>query len=330
MTWADPHYFWLLLLLPLVGGLWVWRIIRNRHPVLLFPAVQTARELPKTFRVRARWVAPALYLSGLGLVILALARPQTQFSTIEQQVEGIEIVLSMDISSSMLAEDFEPNRLIASKQIASEFVARRTHDRVGINVFARQSFTAVPPTLDQELIQHRLQEIDVGMVQDGTAIGLGIATAINRLRESDATSRIIILLTDGLNNAGEIDPLTAGELAATHNIRIYTVGVGTRGTAPYPIRDPVFGTRYQHIEVDIDEEMLTRVASMSGGRYFRATNSDELGEIYREIDQLERSEIDEIIYTDREDHYDQFLLPAILLWFLALISEQWLFRPAVE
>ncbi|MEX0593806.1 MAG: VWA domain-containing protein [Balneolaceae bacterium] len=330
MTWADPHFFWLLLLLPVVGGLWIWRLLRHRHPVLLFTAVQTARDLPKTLRIRARWIAPALYLCGLGLIILALARPQTQFSTVEQQVEGIEIVLSMDISSSMLAEDFEPNRLVAAKQIASDFVTRRTHDRVGINVFARQSFTAVPPTLDQELIQNRLQEIDVGMVQDGTAIGLGIATAINRLRESDAVSRIIILLTDGLNNAGEIDPLTAGELAATHNIRIYTIGVGTRGTAPYPIRDPVFGTRYQHIEVNIDEEMLTRIATMTGGRYFRATNTDELSDIYQEIDQLEQSEIDEIIYTDREDHYDRFLLPAVLLWMLALISEQWLFRPVVE
>lgn len=330
MTWADPHYLWLLLLLPIVGGLWIWRLLRHRHPVLLFTAVQTARKLPKTLRLRARWIVPVLYLFGLGLIVLALARPQTQFSTVEQQVEGIEIVLSMDISSSMLAEDFEPNRLMAAKQIASDFISRRTHDRVGINVFARQSFTAVPPTLDQELIQHRLQEIDVGMVEDGTAIGLGISTAINRLRESDASSRIIILLTDGLNNAGEIDPLTAGELAATHDIRIYTVGVGTRGTAPYPIQDPVFGTRYQHIEVNIDEEMLTRVATMTDGRYFRATNTEELGEIYREIDELERSEIDEIIYTDREDHYDRFLIPAILLWILALISEQWFFRPAIE
>lgn len=330
MSWADPHYFWLLLLIPVLAMLWIWRARTHRHPVLLFPARQSEGPLPGSYRTRGRWGIPILYLGGLALVITALARPQTQFSTVEEQVEGIEIVLSMDISSSMLAEDFEPNRLIASKQIASDFISRRTHDRVGIVVFARQSYTAVPPTLDQQLIQTRLQEIDVGMIQDGTAIGLGIATAINRLRERDAESRVIILLTDGLNNSGEIDPLTAGELASTHGIRIYTIGVGSRGTAPYPIQDPVFGTRYQHIEVDIDEEMLTRVARMTGGRYFRATNTEELGEIYQEIDQMERTEIDEIIYTDREDHYGRYLFIGILFWTLAMMGEFWLLRPAVD
>jgi Ca-activated chloride channel homolog len=179
---------------------------------------------------------------------------------------------------------------------------------------------------DHRLLRDLLADVDIGMVQDGTAIGLGIATAINRLKESEAESRVIILLTDGLNNAGEIDPVTAGELAAAHGIRVYTMGIGTRGTAPYPIQDPVFGTRYQNVRVDIDEEMLTRIADLTGGKYFRATHTEELQDIYRQIDELERSEIEEIIYTDFEDHYPRFLLPAILLGFLALISDKVLFR----
>ncbi|MEX0639389.1 MAG: VWA domain-containing protein [Balneolaceae bacterium] len=329
MTWADPHFFWLLALIPLLAGIHIYRHVKGRRPFLLFSAVASLRQLPGNWKARAVWLPALFYLLSMTLVIIALARPQEEFSTIERHAEGIDIVLSIDISSSMLAEDFEPNRLIAAKEIAGEFIRSRPNDRIGLNVFARQSFTVCPPTLDHYLLLNLLDQVDLGMVEDGTAIGLGIATGINRLRESEAESRVIILLTDGLNNAGEIDPVTAGELAETHGIRIYTMGIGTRGTAPYPVHDPVFGTRYQNVPVNIDEEMLTHIAEITGGRYFRATDDQELREIYQMIDQLERTEIDEIIYTDVNDLYPRFLLPAILAGLIALLADRLLFRPAI-
>ncbi len=326
MQWANPEYFLLLALLPVLIGVQVWRYWKKKRPSLLFSTVSDLSNLPGNYRIWGVWLGPLLFWVSYVLIVTAIARPQTQNATVEQEVEGIDIILSIDISSSMLAEDFEPNRMLAAKEIADEFVSNRPNDRIGLNVFARQSFTVCPPTTDHRLLRDLLADVDIGMVQDGTAIGLGIATAINRLKESEAESRVIILLTDGLNNAGEIDPVTAGELAAAHGIRVYTMGIGTRGTAPYPIQDPVFGTRYQNVRVDIDEEMLTRIADLTGGQYFRATHTEELQDIYRQIDELERSEIEEIIYTDFEDHYPHFLLPAILLGFLALISDKVLFR----
>jgi Ca-activated chloride channel homolog len=329
MNWANPEFFWLCLLVPAILGIQIWRLYSKRKPTLIFSSLSDLKDLPGGWRSRAVWAPPVLFGLSMILIITALARPQSEMATVEQNVEGIDIILSLDISSSMLAEDFEPNRLLASKDIAAEFISNRPNDRIGLNVFARQSFTVCPPTTDHRLLTELLEDVDIGMVQDGTAIGLGIATAINRLRDSDAESRVIILLTDGLNNAGEIDPITAGELAASHGIRIYTMGVGTRGTAPYPIQDPVFGTRYQNVEVHIDDEMLERIADLTGGRYFRATRTEELQEIYQEIDRLERSEIEEIIYTDVEDHYHRFLLPGLLLGVLALVGDRILFRSPV-
>ena len=259
-------------------------------------------------------------------MIVALARPQLQNVTIEQDAEGIDIMISIDISSSMLAEDLKPNRLIAAKEVAADFISRRTTDRVGINVFARESFTVVPPTLDHNLVQRLLETVDLGMVRDGTAIGMGIATSINRLRDSEAESRIIIMLTDGMNNAGEIDPITAGEMAATLGIRVYTVGIGTRGTAPFPIDDPIFGRRYQNIQVEIDEDMLIQIAELTGGNYYRATDLDELNEIYREIDRLEQTVIDEIIYVDYLDQYQRYLIYGLLLLLFAFFNERMITR----
>jgi Ca-activated chloride channel homolog len=326
VSWANPEYFWLLALLPLLIGIQVWRFIRKKRPSLIYSAVSDLTDLPGNYRKWGIWISPLLFWISYSLIVLAVARPQIQNATIEQEVEGIDIILSIDISSSMLAEDFEPNRMIAAKELAGTFIDDRPSDRIGLNVFARQSFTVCPPTTDHRLVKELLDDVDIGMVQDGTAIGLGIATAINRLKDSEAESRVIILLTDGLNNAGEIDPVTAGELAQTHGIRVYTLGIGSRGTAPYPVQDPVFGTRYQNVRVDIDEDMLISIAERTGGRYFRATSTEELHEIYREIDELERTEIEEIIYTDQQDLYHTFLLPAILLGFLALISDKIFFR----
>lgn len=326
MTWANPEFFWLLILIPIYIGYKVWFVLTKKDPSLTFSSTNFLKNLPGNYRAYLIWLTPILYVAAYTLFVVALTRPQLENSNIERSAEGIDIIMSIDISSSMLAEDISPNRLSAAKSVASDFINERLSDRIGINVFARESFTVVPPTLDHDLVKNMLETIDVGTVRDGTAIGMGIATSINRLRDSEAESKVIILLTDGMNNAGEIDPITAGEMAATFGIRIYTLGIGTRGTAPYPVDDPVFGRRYQNVEVNIDEEMLTQVANQTGGQYYRATDLQELIAIYNEIDQLEQSEIEEIIYIDREDLYPWYLGSGILLLLLGFLNERFFAR----
>lgn len=322
MSWANPEYFWLLSLIPLFIIYQVWKQLSAKRPSLTFSSTSALKNLPSNYRAYLVWLTPLLYLGAFLLFVIALARPQLQNTTIEENIEGIDIVMSIDISTSMKAEDFEPNRLLAAKAIAADFIRARSSDRIGLTVFARESFTVCPPTVDHRLALNLLETIDMGMVRDGTAIGIGIATSVNRLRNSDAESRVIILLTDGMNNAGEIDPITAGEIAKSQGIRVYTVGIGSRGSAPYPIDDPVFGRRYQNVSVDIDEEMLQQIAEMTGGKYFRATENQELREIYDEIDRLETTEIEEIVYRNYEDRYSTYLLSGILLLIAGFINER--------
>ncbi len=324
MSWASPEYFWLLLIVPIILGYQGWKFFSNKNASFVFSNTSMLSDLPGNFRAYLAYASPLFYVISFCLIVVALARPQERNATVEQRAEGIDIVLSIDISSSMLAEDLKPNRMLAAKEIAGEFIRARNHDRIGLNVFARESFTICPPTIDHRLALELLETVDIGMVRDGTAIGIGIATSINRLRDSEAESRVIILLTDGMNNAGEIDPITAGELAAAYGIRIYTMGIGTRGTAPYPIDDPVFGRRYQNVPVHIDEEMLKKIADMTGGQYYRATTTEELSEIYRDIDELERTEIEEIIYLDYKDLYAGFLIGGIALLFIGFINERFI------
>ncbi len=324
MSWANPEYFWLLSVLPLYLGYVIWKHFFKKRASITFSSTSILDNLPGNYKAKLVWLTPLLYAGAFSLLVTAMARPQLQNTTVEQSVEGIDIMMSIDISTSMRAEDLKPNRLLAAKEIAGEFIDARNSDRIGIGVFARESFTVVPPTIDHQLAKDMLETVDMGMVRDGTAIGVGIATAINRLRNSDAESRIIILLTDGMNNAGEIDPITAGELAATYGIRIYTLGVGSRGTAPYPIDDPVFGRRYQNVAVEIDEDMLRQIATLTGGNYYRATTTDELSEIYTEIDQLETTEIEEILYRDYEDRYAPWLLSGIILLISGFLNERWI------
>lgn len=330
MSWANPQWLWLLLLLIPVVGYQVWRHLRKHNPTLTFSDTSQFHNLAGNWRSYGIWISPVLQWLALALIILALARPQLQNTTVDRNAEGIDIILTLDISTSMKAEDLEPNRLEAAKSVAQNFTEKRISDRIGLVVFARKSFTMVPPTLDYELLNRLLGEIEMGVVEDGTAIGMGIATAVNRLKDSEAESKVIILLTDGQNNSGEIDPVTAADLAVSYGIKIYTIGAGTRGTAPYPVKDPIFGDRYQNVEVDIDEEMLTQIAEMSDGTYFRATDTEKLQEIYSQIDELETTEIEEVIYTDYEDLYPRFLLPGILLLILSIISNRIIFRKAVE
>ena len=330
MSWANPQWLWLLLLLIPIIGYHVWKLWSKQHPSLTFSDTSELKNVSGNWRAYGVWVSPVLKWLAFALVVLAIARPRYENTTVERNAEGIDIVMTLDISTSMKAEDLKPNRLEAAKEVAEDFINKRVSDRIGLVLFARKSFTMVPPTLDYDLLKRLLGDVEMGVVEDGTAIGMGIATAVNRLKESEAESKIIILLTDGQNNSGEIDPVTAADLARSFDIKIYTIGAGTRGTAPYPVKDPIFGDRYQNVEVNIDEEMLRQIANMTDGEYFRATDTEKLQEIYEQIDQLEKTEIEEIIYTDYQDLYPRFLLPGIFLLILALVSEQFIFRKAVE
>jgi Ca-activated chloride channel family protein len=330
MQWANPEWFWALSLLPIIIGMYLFRIFTKKRSALSFSSLNDANNLPGNWKSNIHWVTAFLTWCGFVLLILALARPQEKLTTIERNAEGIDIVMVIDISSSMKAEDLQPNRFEAAREVAKEFVDKRVSDRIGLVTFAMKSFTVVPPTLDYKLLTQLLEDLEMGIIEDGTAIGMGIATAINRLKDSETKSKVIILLTDGQNNAGEIDPVTAADLAVTYGIKIYTIGAGTRGTAPYPIQDPIFGRRYQNIEVNIDEEMLTSVAQLTGGRYYRATDTEELINVYNQIDELEKSEVEELIYTDYKDEYPIYLGISLLLFTLAFATDRFLLRSVVE
>ncbi|MDZ7307575.1 MAG: VWA domain-containing protein, partial [candidate division KSB1 bacterium] len=284
LTFAQPWFLLLLVLLPLLAW-WYSRTYQRRSATLRYSNLDLMRSLPQRSRYSSRHILFGLRWLAIALVIVALARPQSGQTEEEVTTEGIDIMLALDISSSMLAEDFRPkNRIEAAKLVAEQFITGRRSDRIGMVVFAARSFTQCPLTLDYGILINFLKKVDVGMVDDGTAIGLGMATAIDRLRNSKAKSKVVILLTDGVNNAGEIDPLTAARVAQAFNIRFYTIGVGTRGQALYPVQDPIFGKRYVPMPVEIDEATLTKIAELTKGRYFRATDRQSLEKIFAEID----------------------------------------------
>jgi Ca-activated chloride channel homolog len=307
---ANPVFLWLLLTLPAIGYYCWWRRKKLTVP-LQFSSLQIFKNIPQTFRERLRYVPLALRLSAIAVFIVALARPQSVSDKQNISTEGIDIVLELDLSGSMLAEDFNPNRIEAAKQVASEFIDGRTNDRIGLVVFQAESFTQCPLTTDYPVLKNLLREVKSGMIADGTAIGLAIANGVNRLKDSKAKSKVMILLTDGVNNRGEIDPITAARIAATYGIRIYTVGVGAQGEAPYPVQTQ-FGIRRQMIPVDLDEKGLTQVADMTGGKYYRATDNRKLKAIYKEIDQLERTKIEVTAYKRYSELYGGWLLAGLL------------------
>jgi Ca-activated chloride channel family protein len=259
----------------------------------------------------------------IALVIIVLARPQSVNRWQDVSTEGIDVMIALDISSSMLAQDFRPNRLEASKDVAIEFISGRETDRMGLIVYSGESFTQCPLTTDHAVLINLFKDIQSGMIEDGTAIGMGLANAVSRLKDSRSKSKVIILLTDGVNNRGAIAPLTAAEIARTFGIRVYTIGVGTMGMAPAPVQTP-YGPRTQQVKVEIDEEVLQQIAETTDGRYFRATDNEKLREIYKEIDALEKSKIDVKEYSKREERYLGFGLAAILV-LLAEIFLRYLF-----
>lgn len=262
------------------------------------------------------------------LFIVALARPQKVTAEREYDTKGVDIIIALDISGSMLAEDFKPeNRLLVAKQEAIKFIHGRENDRIGLVVFARKAFTQCPLTLDYEVLIRLLEDVQIGMIADGTAIGMGIATAVNRLRGSTAKSKVIILITDGENNAGNIDPITAAELAKTFGVKVYTIGVGKGGLVPFPVNDPLFGKRYVQAEVEIDEMTLKRIADISGGLFFRARDPQSLAEIYEKINRLEQTEIKIKEYRSYDELFHLFLVPALWLLIIEIVlSRTWLLK----
>ena len=318
MQFAQPEWFWLFALVPLVAG-WAWWYAFRTRKGMRFSSIDPVHSAPRSLWVRLRELPAVLRIGAVALGVFALARPQERDTIRERYAEGVDIVLVLDTSTSMRAEDFSPNRFEAARDVAAEFIESRTSDRVGLIVFAAKAYTQTPLTLDYNFLLRMLDEVEVGVIEDGTAIGTAIAMGVNRLKDSAAESKVLILLTDGQNNRGEIDPVTASEVAQTMDVRIYSIGVGTHGEAPFPFDDPFGGQRRQMIPVEIDEDMLSSVAEKTGGRYFRATNKETLQSIYVEIGELEKTEIEERFYTDYTERYAIFLWPAFGLLLLELL-----------
>jgi len=317
ITFAYPYFLYLLLLLPLVL-FWYWRQNRKRSAAITYSNLEIFEGLNKTLKERLRHLPLILRLIGLGLLIIALARPQSFSAGENVYTEGIDVAILLDISGSMLAEDFKPNRLEAAKDVIDDFVAGRTTDKIGLVVFASESFTQCPLTIDYPVLRGLLGDIKSGIIEDGTAIGTAIANGVNRLKDSEAKSKVIILLTDGVNNSGEIDPITAAQIAKKFGIRIYTVGVGTEGEAPYPFQTP-FGKRYQMVPVEIDEKVLNEVAKITDGNYYRATDNKKLEEIYEIIDTLEKTRVEITSYRKAKELFYGWLGAGLFFILLELI-----------
>ena len=311
----DPAVLGLLLIIPVLG----WIRFRNarRGASIRYSAVDAVRAARPS---SGRWVTilpPLLRALALSAFIVALARPQTGITTENVRTEGIDIVMVLDVSSSMLAEDLEPNRLEAAKAVGADFVAGRRNDRIGLVAFAGQAFTQAPLTFDYGVVGSLLGELEIGMIEDGTAVGMGLATAVKRLQASPAESKVVVLLPDGSSNRGEIGPITAAQMAKALGVRVYTIGAGSQGTARVPVPDPLGGTRYATMRVEIDEATLRQMADLTGGRYFRATDTESLAAIYEEIDQLERTEIEVQNFTR---YGEEFPIP-LGIGFLLLMTE---------
>lgn len=316
MEFRHPLFFLLLVVLPILH----YYSKKRRRAALTFSVASSLRQTPPSGRVLLYQSLPVFRLLVFLLFVLALARPQRVASEHEYQTKGVDIIISLDISGSMLAEDFKPeNRMLVAKQEAIKFIRGRENDRIGLVVFARKAYTQCPLTLDYEVLARLLEEVQIGMIADGTAIGMGLATAVNRLRDSDAKSKVIILITDGSNNAGNIDPITAAELAKAFGIKVYTICIGRGGLVPFPVNDPLFGKRYVQANVEIDEMTLKRIADITGGLFFRARDPQSLAEIYEKINQLEKTEVKVKEYLSYDELFHYFLGLGLMLLLLETI-----------
>ena len=328
IEFLNPELLYLLIAIPF---LLVWQYFRNvkqNAPILWSSGYLIEKKRHwKDILHYALWITRSIALSA---IIVAIARPQkTEGSTETLSKEGIDIVIAMDVSTSMLAEDFKPNRLQAAKQVAHDFISGRHSDRFALVVYAGESFTQCPLTTDHAVVKNLLKDVKDGLIEDGTAIGMGLATSVSRLKESKAESKVVILLTDGENNSGFIDPMTAVELAQEFDVKVYTIGVGSYGTAPYPTQDMWGRDTYVNVEVKIDEELLISIAESTGGMYFRANNKDKLEKIYEQIETLEKTELEEIKYYNYEEKFASFALLALVLLFFEFIVKYTLLKTIV-
>ena len=316
MIFANPTYPYLLLLLIPMIGWYVYKLSKNQASLQVSSTEGFDAPGASSWKVWLRHVPFILRMAAVAVLVVILARPQSTNSWQNSSTEGIDIVLAMDISTSMMAQDLKPNRLEASKDVASAFINGRPNDNIGLVVFAAESFTQCPLTTDHTVLLNLFKDVQPGIIQDGTAIGLGLANAVSRIKDSQAKSKVIILLTDGVNNQGEIAPVTAAEIAKTFGVRVYTIGVGTQGKAPYPFQT-AFGVQYMDVDVEIDEPTLKQIAATTGGQYFRATDNASLKEIYSEIDKMEKTKISVQEYSKKQEEYKNW---AILLFSLLLVE----------
>lgn len=326
MTFNNPEYLWLLLLLiPMIA----WYIFKQYQSdaSLQVSTTQPFAKIPRTRKHYLFHLVFALRCIAIALLIITIARPQSSNSYKTESTEGIDIMLSLDISGTMLAEDLKPNRLEAAKEVAIKFIADRPDDNVGLVIFAGESFTQCPLTTDHAVLINLVRSVKFGEmgIDDGTAIGLGLARAVDRIKDSQAKSKVVILLTDGSNNSGDIAPLTAAEIAKKMGVRVYTIAVGKHGMAPYPFQTP-FGIQYQNVPVEIDEEVLQQIAKMTGGSYFRATDNATLSEIYAEIDQMEKTKLQVREYRKKQEEFFPYLLTAFFLLVLEVLIRNTLLR----
>jgi Ca-activated chloride channel family protein len=325
MIFANPTYLYLLLLLiPLIGWYW-WKLRKSQASLQISSSQAFLAPGATSCKVYLRHLPFVLRMAAIALLIIVLARPQSTNSWQNSSTEGIDIILAMDISSSMLAQDLKPDRLEAAKDVAASFINGRPSDNIGLVVFSGESFTQCPLTTDHTVLLNLFKDIKSGMINDGTAIGLGLANAVSRIKDSQAISKVIILLTDGSNNMGEIAPVTAADIAKAFGIRVYTIGVGTKGMAPYPFQT-AFGIQYQNIPVEIDEATLKQIATTTGGQYFRATDNTSLKSIYAEIDRMEKTKISVQEFSKKQEEYKDWALLIFALLLLELLLRNTLLR----
>ena len=317
----DPQYLYLIFI-PLIAL--AYRFIKRKSAHIRFSGSEPFAGVKKTLRVRLIGLPYVLKALAVMIMIIALARPQTTSENSETTTEGIDIIIALDISTSMLAQDFKPDRFEAALEVAREFIAGRKNDRIGMVVFAGEAYTQCPLTTDYGILDELTRKIKMGVIEDGTAIGSGIITSVNRLKNSDAKSKVVILLTDGENNRGEVEPETAANVASAMEIKLYTIGIG-RERAPYPFKNPFGQTFLREVEFKIDEQMLSDLATITGGKYFKADNENKLREIYNEIDELEKTKIEVKSYKRFHEKYHLFLLPGLLLLLGALLLENTVF-----
>jgi len=317
MHFKNPELIWLLILIPFLV-FYFWKVKRKTRPQIRISSTEAFKNYRPSLKQRLIHLPFFLRIVAIALLIIALARPQSSSRASNVKTEGISVVVALDISSSMLAEDFKPNRIEAAKKVALEFIDGRPNDLIGLVIFSGQSFTQCPLTSDHAVLKNLLMDIKSGILKDGTAIGEGLATSVSSLKDAPTKSKVVVLITDGVNNAGSIAPLTAGEIAQTFGVRVYSVGVGTRGMAPYPVQT-LFGTQYQNMEVQIDEDLLTNVAEATDGKYYRAVNNRRLEAIFAEIDKLEKSKIEITEFKRYTEEYLPFAFLATILFMLEML-----------